>query len=446
MNVAVQVTNRVSSDGTGPEGLPFCANSFQVNFVCYSPEFVKKAYEFPSTSTLDGSGETIVLVDAYGSPTIASDLAVFDAVFGIPAPPSFTIFCGNSATPFDASTCPQVPIRVNPKHEVFGWSAETTLDVEYAHAMAPGANIVLDVAATSSGNAINDAEAAAIAQYPGAVFSQSFGVPDGFIKAIRGNPQLRQANANYAVGVARGDTFFAASGDTGATFGTDTAMGIFPGSNPDNTSVTGTEGFPYLPDGSLTPCATSLRFGCTTGLSAFHGPCDIGLASTDCIPDGYGGEQVWNEPQFGVATGGAQSLVFGVPPYQAGLGLTSRGPDVSYNAALSGGVLIVYGGFGSPALFGAGGTSAGAPQWAGIAALVNQARANRGKGPIGAINQALYSIYHSARYATDFHDIAAGNNQAPGTPVGYSAVPGYDLASGLGTPIVDQLIADLAAA
>jgi subtilase family serine protease len=93
-----------------------------------------------------------------------------------------------------------------------------------------------------------------------------------------------------------------------------------------------------------------------------------------------------------------------------------------------------------------GGTSAGAPQWAGITALANQARANLGKGPIGAINPTLYAIYHSARYATDFHDITVGNNQEVGTPIGYSAATGYDLPSGIGTPIVDQLVVDLAAA
>jgi len=181
------------------------------------------------------------------------------------------------------------------------------------------------------------------------------------------------------------------------------------------------------------------------------------------VPDGYGGgagttvlstqtlscpcgEQVWNEPSFSAATGGAPSLLFGVPSYQSGLGLTARGPDVDYNAAINGGVLVVYGGFGFPVLFIVGGTSAGSPQWAGIAALANQARANLGKGPIGAINPTLYSIYHGARYASDFHDIAVGNDKQVGTPIGFNAGTGYDLASGIGTPIVDQLLVDLAAA
>ncbi len=437
-------------DTTLPNGLPLCKSSSLGSIVCYSPRFVKKAYEFPSTATLDGSGQTIAIVDAFGSPTMASDLALFDAVFGIPAPPSFTIFCGNSPTPFDPSTCPTVNFQANPKHDAFGWSIETSLDVEYAHAMAPGANIVLVVAATSSGNAINDAEAAAIAAFPGAVFSQSFGIPEIFLHGNNG--QVDQAQANYASGVAVGDTFFASSGDWGADFSTLIGLGAgamnnFPASDVHNTAVTGTQGLPYNATGTLVPCPTSTPFSCTSGLSAYHGPCVLGrTVPPNCVADGYGGEQVWNEPSFGVATGGAPSIMFGVPSYQTGLGLSGRGPDVDYNAAIDGGVLVVNSSLGFPALFIVGGTSAGSPQWAGIAALANQARANLGKGPIGDLNPVLYSIYHSARYATDFHDITVGNDIVVGSTVGYSAGPGYDLASGIGSPIVDQLIVDLAAA
>src|SRR5881275_921170 len=106
---------------TLPQGIPLCKSTSLGNIVCYTPSFIKKAYEYPSTATLDGTGQTIVIVDAFGSPTVASDLALFDSAFGIPAPPSFTIFCGNSPTPFDPTTCPQVNINNNPKHGVFGW-------------------------------------------------------------------------------------------------------------------------------------------------------------------------------------------------------------------------------------------------------------------------------------------------------------------------------------
>lgn len=433
---------------TLPNGLPLCKSASLGNIVCYSPTFIKHAYSYPST--LDGSGQTIVIVDAFGSPTIASDLAVFDALFHIPAPPSFTIFCGDSPKPFDTSTCPQVDLsaNANPKHGEFGWTIETSLDVQYAHAMAPGANIVLDVADTSSGNALNAAETAAIAQYPGAIFSQSFGIPEIFLTKNSGNlGQVNQAETNYANGAAVGDTFFASAGDTGADFGTGVAMGNFPGTDVHNVAVTGTQGLPYNATGTLQPCPTMTPGSCTSGLATYHGPCVLGrTVPPACVADGYGGEQVWNEASFGAATGGAQSLLFPVPTYQSGLGLTSRGPDVAYNAAIDGGVLVVYGALGGPFLFIVGGTSAGSPQWAGIAALANQARANLGKGPIGDLNPTLYSIYHGSRYATDFHDITVGNDQLFGSTVGFAAGTGYDVASGIGSPIVSNLVTDIAAA
>jgi len=463
MNVSLQLT----ADMAAPNGIPLCTSASYGTLICYTPRSLKKAYSFPSTATLDGAGQTIVIVVAFGSPTIASDLARFDAFFGFPDPPSFTIFCGNSKKPFDPASCPQIPLTA-PGHNLIGWGEETSLDVEYAHAMAPGANIVLDVAASGRGNAINDAEAAAIAQYPGAIFTQSFGVPEIYVTGGSNNSQLIQAQRNYAAGVAKGDTFFAAAGDTGADSGFGTAMSLFPASDPHNTSVTGTQGMPYIATGDLQPCPSSTPFGCSTGLLALHGPCILSSNFTgNCAYDGYGGgpttnvlmsgtptcgsvggcgEQVWNEPGFEVATGGAQSLLFGVPSYQNGLGLTARGPDVDYNAALNGGAYVVYSGFGFPAFFTVGGTSAGSPQWAAITALANQARANLGKGPIGDLNPVLYSIYHSARYTTDFHDITVGNNQLVRSLIGYSATPGYDAASGMGTPVVDQLIIDLAAA
>src|ERR1700747_436615 len=146
-----------------PDGLPYCASSSGLKLICYSPNFIKAAYNYPSI--LDGTGQTIWSVDAYGSPTIEADLALFDSLFNIPAPPSFTVYCPEG--------CP-TPSPNNKLHGPVNWSVETSLDVEYAHAMAPGANIVLVVAANSSGDAIYVAENKAIAKYPGSVMSQSF--------------------------------------------------------------------------------------------------------------------------------------------------------------------------------------------------------------------------------------------------------------------------------
>lgn len=393
--------------------LTFCGG-----FVCYSPSFLQSAYNFPSGLT--GAGQTIVIVDAYGSPTIASDLALFDAVFGIPNPPSFTIIC-------PAGGCPALPpsqLNSRNPHGEFGWTIETSLDVEYAHAMAPGAAIVLDVASSSSGNAINVAESMVIPMFPGAIMSQSFGIPEYLVH--NNNAQVLQAEQNYAQATSLGWTIFASAGDSGATNGISTPNALFPSSDPLVTAVGGTQGDPY-----------------PAGLAA--GACP---STGSCTPSGYGGEQVWNEPAFDAASGGAPSLLFSTPSFQSGLGLSSRTtPDVSYNAAVNGGVLVVWSacptciGATGPVFFIVGGTSAGSPQWAAIAALADQ----KAGTSLGDLNPAIYAIGNDAgKYASDLHDITVGNNQLVGTPVGFSAATGWDDASGWGTPNVTNLVADLA--
>jgi subtilase family serine protease len=390
---------------------------------------VRSAYNFPST--LNGSGQTILIVDAFGSPTIRQDLALFDAAFGLPAPPSFTILCPAGCPAFAPNNTP---------HDEFGWSIETSLDVEWAHAMAPGANIVLVVAPTNSGNAINVAEAAAIALYPGSIMSQSFGISE--LAIHNNNAQIMQAHANYQAARAAGITVLASAGDAGATNGSGTANALFPSSDPLVTAVGGTQGNPYTtPSNAALNCPMGTT--CSSGLVRITGPCSstTGLFVSPCMPAGYDGEQVWNEPVFGSATGGAPSFLFAAPSYQSTLGLAARTtPDVSYNAAVNGGVLVYYSALGRIVRYIVGGTSAGSPQWAAIVALANQQK----RGPVGFINETLYKIGCSARYGSDFHDITLGNNTLVGTLVGFSAGTGWDDATGWGTPNVANLVHDLA--
>jgi subtilase family serine protease len=413
-----------------PDSVPYCSSRSLGSLICYSPNFIRAAYNFPSN--LDGTGQTILIVDAFGSPTIQNDLTVFDNTFGIAAPPSFTILCPTGGCPAFAPS--------NAFHDEIGWSIETSLDVEYAHAMAPGANIVLVVASTSSGNAINVAEANAISLYPGSIISQSFGIPEFLVH--NNNAQILQADTNYQTAAAAKITVFASAGDSGATNGASTANANFPASDPFVTAVAGSQGMPYLAPGTPFSCDTGAT--CTSGLATFTGPCGVGPRPgfPGCTPTGFGAEQVWNEPNFGAATGGAPSLLFGTPTYQSGLGLSSRGAaDVDYNGAVNGGVLVYWTALGFPRWFVVGGTSAGSPQWAAIAALANQAAGRS----LGFLNTAIYKIAQGPNYANDFHDITVGNNQLAGTAVGFNAATGYDLASGWGTPNVANLIPDLVA-
>ena len=155
----------------------------------------------------------------------------------------------------------------------------------------------------------------------------------------------------------------------------------------------------------------------------------------------YGGEEVWNEPAFDAAGGGALSLFFSVPDYQGGLGLTARTtPDISYNAAVNGGVLVFWSAIPSQeGFYIIGGTSAGSPQWAAIFALANQAAGQ----DLGFVNPALYKLAESKSNANDFHDITVGNNILTGSKIGFTAGPGYDFASGWGTPNVANFVQDL---
>jgi subtilase family serine protease len=425
-----QVTPHDAGVSPGTFTNPFCSGGL---LVCYAPRDIQTAYNYPSG--LNGAGQTIVIVDAYGSPTVQQDLATFDAQFGLPLPPGgLQVVCPDGCPTFNPNNAPMAEIS---------WASETSLDVQWAHAMAPGAKLVLAVAPSPFGNAINSTEAKIFADpaYKGAIVSQSFGIPE---YAVTGNNvQILQAHRNYALARANGITVLASSGDSGATNGIATPNAGFPASDPNVTAVGGTQGNPYFSASANAPLPT-----CQTTL--LGRPCSVGLATVQCSTAtlcptiGYGGEEAWNESWLPAAAGGAPSVLFPAPSYQSGDGTGSPArtvPDVSYNASVSGGVLVYTSFPGFPARFHIfGGTSAGSPQMASVVALANQVRGS----DLGFLNTKLYSIAESSAYSSTFHDITAGNNQLGGTPVGYSAGTGYDLATGWGTPDVANLVAALA--
>jgi subtilase family serine protease len=366
---------------------------------CYGPAQVRAAYGVDKLTHLDGAGRTIAIVDAFQSPTIQHDLATFDTLFGLPAP-TLDIVAPDGLTPFDPNNANHV-----------GWAGEITLDVEYAHAIAPAAKLVLVLAKSNDDADILSATRYVVDHNLADVISQSFGEAEQCM-----DPNVfNQQTALFAEATRKKITLLASSGDQGSAQPTCDGTSFFkaastPASDPHVTGVGGTR------------------------------------LDADGVTGAYHGETVWNEPDFASAGGGGFSVKFRTPTYQLPRHLPSRGvPDVAYNAAIIGGVLAVWSssGQGADLVFRFGGTSAGSPQWAGLIALADQLR----HGRVGFINPALYTITLSSRvYGALFHDITVGDNTYHGdvTVPGFAARAGWDAATGLGSPKANTLVPALA--
>jgi subtilase family serine protease len=353
----------------------------------------------------EGTGQTIVIIDAYGSPTLEADLAAFDTVFGLPAPPSIQQIHMPGSTPFD-----------NTDNNQLGWAEETSLDVQWSHAIAPGANIVLVAAVTNNDSDLIDAVNYALDHHLGHVFSESFGESEYALvqSGADGLKILEEWETAYARARDAKSSVFVSSGDSGVA-GADINNNLLP--------------FPVAQYPASSPQVTTVG-----GTNLFFG------TATNADPNGtYQGEVVWNDG-FG-AGGGGVSGVFHIPEYQArnlpGATIKSlkghRGyPDLAYNAGVVGGVIVHLGFFPVAAENGYyifGGTSAGAPQMAGITSIANQL----GNGPLGFLNDHLYGLGRTGVLRTVMHDITLGDNSFLGI-TGFSAIPGWDLATGWGTP------------
>jgi subtilase family serine protease len=400
---------------------------------CYGPDQLQTAYnEHPLFNAgITGAGQTIVIVDSFGSPTIQADLAVFDAQYNLPAPPSFKIIQPAGAVP---------PFDPTDANGDVGWAGETTLDVEYAHSMAPGANIVLvetpvdETEGTAGFPQIVKAENYVINHHLGQVISQSFGATEQTFPSAASIQGLRSAYFNAARNHV---TVLAATGDAGATDDANAAGTLlythraidWPSSDPLVTAVGGTQ-LALLTTGQRTQADRVWNDSTNYALNdAFFGT--PGPTAT--------------------ATGGGVSTVFARPSYQnsvAGVVGDQRGvPDISMSAACSG-LVNTYQSFpGEPAgWYVACGTSEATPLFAGIVALADQAAGHS----LGLINPALYAM--SAAKAPGLVDVTTGNNTVsflqPNlvTVKGFQAGPGYDLASGVGTVNAALFVPELAQA
>lgn len=309
-----------------------------------------------------GTGQTVAIVTAYDNPTIAKDLAQFDTTFGLPAPPSFKKVNQSGGTKY-----PTVD---------GGWALETALDVEWVHAVAPGAAILLVEASSSALTNMFTAISYAAKQSAVTVISNSYGVAGEF---------SGEASYDSKCALTKAVCVFS-SGDSGNPGG-------YPAYNP------------YV-----------LAVGGTT----------LTIDSEEVVQS----ETAWS------GSGGGVSLYENKPAYQSALPYPKRTiPDVSYDADPATGFAVYTATSyeNQSGWFQVGGTSAGAPQWSGIVAAADQLRKAVGKAPLVSYNSTTKTFpLHNAVYGlTSLFDVTTGSN---GTCSECTATTGFDAVTGVGSP------------
>lgn len=327
------------------------------------PSQIKNAYGVNQLSNT-GAGQTIAIVDAYGSPSIQQDLQAFDQEFGLPAANLQIAYPGGKPHKSDG-----------------GWALETSMDVEWAHALSPDATIMLVVAPSASLSDLLSAVDYATS-HGAQVVSNSYGSSE-FSSVTNDDSHFNHSGVAYV----------ASAGDSGSEV-------EWPAVSPDVIAVGGT------------------------------------TLNVDNNGN-YLGESAWS------GSGGGTSNYESRPSYQnnwTSVVGSSRGvPDVSFDADPNSGVAVydTTRDQGQAGWFQVGGTSLGAPCWAALIALSDQGRTT----PLSSF-QALSDLYQiagltgSTGYRTDYHDITSGSN-------GFNAQSGYDLVTGLGSPQANQLIPNL---
>ncbi|MGP0067962.1 MAG: Ig-like domain repeat protein [Isosphaeraceae bacterium] len=369
--------------------------------VAYSPAQIRDAYGINALAQ-DGTGQTIAIVDAYDDPSVDQALDAFDSQFSLtdsgptlyaqygPASSFLTVLNQYGQATSLPGTDPNGPGTDN-------WEVEEALDVEWTHAIAPGAQIILVEANSQSLSDLMAGVATAAAQPGVSVVSMSWGFPEG--QAVFASDEATYDSVFNVPGV----TFVASTGDYGA------ADPEYPAYSPNVVSVGGT---------SLT------------------------LNADNSYNDETGWGYESNAVGAFIGSGGGISLYEPEPAYQQGVQSTGSRttPDVSLVADPATGAWIAdpYNLDPSDPFEIVGGTSLSAPAWAGLVALVNQGRVAAGESTLNSADptetqQALYDLPQN-----DYHVISSGNN-------GYNATSSYNLVTGLGTPVANLLVPDLVA-
>jgi subtilase family serine protease len=329
----------------------------------FTPQQIWKAYDFQPllSAGQNGAGEVIAIVDAYGSRSITTDVAKFCSQFGLPSC-NLMIYYPNG----------------QPRFRDSGWAIETSLDVEWAHAIAPQATVALVVAYDASFQHIINAISYAVNKVPGVTtLSMSFIALESSYPS-KGTASIAAFHSLFVTATNNGVSLFASSGDNGAPAPNEAG---YPASDPLVTAVGGTS-LSLNSDGS------------------------------------YNGETTWS------GSGSGNSTVFSKPSYQTGLGDSMRDiADVAYDADPNTGLYVRC----SPNWYEVGGTSAGAPQWAALFAIAAQYHGHA----YGNANPGLYSLTGA------YHDVTAGSNgyYSAGTgwdyPTGWGTPDAFQVVSNL---------------
>jgi subtilase family serine protease len=341
----------------------------------FVPAQIRHAYGFDLVAN-QGAGQTIGIVDAYDDANAEGDLGVFSKKFNLPA---CTTTNGCFLKVYETSRKPAANAN---------WAVEISLDIQWAHAIAPQAKIVL---VETSTNNLSDLIAGVDVAVKHGASAVSMSWTSSEVSAER------NLDNHF---VASGVTFLAASGDTGTGV-------AYPAASPDVVAVGG----------------TSLALDAAGN---------------------YASETAWS------GSGGGQSAYEYEPMVQSQFPIPddSRGargtPDVSYNANPGTGYAIYdsVGISGATGWFQVGGTSAAAPQWAALVAIANSMRVALRKAHLTSTNGAIYSAA-KAGIGANFHPVTAGTNGSCGQMC--DALAGYDYVTGLGTPQAAVLIQALVA-
>jgi hypothetical protein len=369
--------------------------------VAYSPAQIRTAYGISSLA-LDGTGQTIAIVDAYDNPAIFQALDAFDNQFGLtssgptlyqqygPASSFLTVLNQNGQSTALPGTDPTGAGFNN-------WEAEEALDVEWAHALAPGAQVLLVEANSQSLPDLMAAVATAASQPGVSVVSMSWGFPEG-------QTVFQSDEALYdSYFTTPGVTFVASTGDYGV------ADPEYPAFSPNVLAVGG----------------TTLNLNTDSSYSSESGWGYYSSGQGTFIGSGGGISQYEAEPAYQLAV---QSTGSRTTPDVALVADPATGAWIAdpYNLATDNPFEVV------------GGTSLSAPSWAGLVALVDQGLTTAGEPVLNRsqptnAQQALYNLPQN-----DYQSITTGSN-------GYSAGPGYNLVTGLGTPVANLLVGDLIA-